>query len=84
MLTFACPSRHAVFPGGGYKYLGPFSDFGISEDVLMEVVIQRSGDNFTFSVNDKVVTRAQVPSGKTIDYLGLLPALSSTTFRIYH
>ena len=88
MLAFACPS-HAVEDVVDYfdndSSLGSFSDFGISEGVLMVVAVQRSGNTFTFSINDKLVTHAQVPSGTTINSLGLLPGpLSDITFRIYN
>ena len=84
MLTFAVPSHDAVVRGGGYEYLGPFPDFSVSDGVLIEVAIQRIGKTFTFSVNGNRVTDSQVPSGTTINYLGLLPGFSSTTFRIYN
>ena len=49
----------------------------------MKVEVQRSGNNFTFSVNDNLVTYVQVPSGTTISSLGLVPTQTFPTFRIY-
>ena len=50
----------------------------------MKFVIQRIGKTFTFSVNGNHVTDSQVPSGTSINYLGLIPYADSTTFTIYN
>ena len=49
----------------------------------MKVEVQRSGNKFTFSVDNILVTEFEVPSGTMISSLGLVSGSLDITFRIY-
>ena len=77
LTTFACPSVDAVDEVDE-------EIFGIQGDYLLNVVIQRIGDTFTFSGGGYLV-HSQTGSGM-INYLGLTEAKEASTiaFRIYN
>ena len=77
LTAFACPWS---VDGDDFNYVV----FGQQEGDLVQVVIQRIGDKFTFSVNDNIV-HFQTGSGM-INYLGLTERFyaSAIAFRIYN